>query len=62
MKTCPVCQRLYSDEEMIFCLADGTQLLERQTQRRSGRDVAIIASDRTCSDSTCSHDACATDR
>jgi hypothetical protein len=27
MKTCPVCQRLYSDEEMIFCLADGTQLL-----------------------------------
>ena len=27
MKTCPVCQRPYSDEEMIFCLADGTQLL-----------------------------------
>ena len=27
MKTCPDCKRLYSDEEMIFCLADGTQLL-----------------------------------
>ena len=27
MKTCPVCQRLYSDEQMIFCLADGAQLL-----------------------------------
>jgi hypothetical protein len=27
MKTCPACKRLYSDEEMIFCLADGTQLL-----------------------------------
>jgi len=27
MKTCPVCQRMYSDEQMIFCLADGAQLL-----------------------------------
>jgi hypothetical protein len=27
MKTCPVCQRPYADETLIFCLADGTQLV-----------------------------------
>ncbi|HEV8367124.1 MAG TPA: hypothetical protein VGQ39_04155 [Pyrinomonadaceae bacterium] len=27
MKTCPVCQRPYVDETMIFCLADGAQLI-----------------------------------
>lgn len=27
MKTCPVCQRPYADETMVFCLADGTQLI-----------------------------------
>jgi hypothetical protein len=27
MKTCPVCQRPYADETMIYCLADGTQLV-----------------------------------
>ena len=27
MKTCPVCQRPYADETMIFCLADGAQLV-----------------------------------
>jgi len=26
MKTCTTCQRVYSDETMIFCLADGTEL------------------------------------
>src|ERR1041384_2812027 len=26
MKTCPVCQRPYADETMLFCLADGAQL------------------------------------
>ena len=26
MKTCPACQRVYSDETIIFCLADGTEL------------------------------------
>jgi len=26
MKTCPVCQRPYADETMMFCLADGAQL------------------------------------
>ena len=27
MKTCPVCQRPYADETMMFCLADGAQLV-----------------------------------
>ena len=27
MKTCPVCQRPYADETMVYCLADGTQLV-----------------------------------
>jgi hypothetical protein len=27
MKTCPVCHRPYADETLIFCLADGTKLI-----------------------------------
>jgi hypothetical protein len=27
MKTCPVCQRPYADETMMFCLADGAELV-----------------------------------
>jgi hypothetical protein len=27
MKTCPVCQRPYADETMVFCLADGAELV-----------------------------------
>ena len=27
MKTCPACQRLYSDDTLVFCLADGARLL-----------------------------------
>jgi|GEM_PF-2592105 len=29
MKTCPTCQRQYADEEMKFCLDDGSVLLEK---------------------------------
>ena len=57
MKTCPVCQRLYSDE-MIFVL----QTVPGCDVKRNVdlNNVAIITSYQTCSDSACSHDACAT--
>src|SRR5262245_16360407 len=28
MKTCPVCQRPYADDAMVYCLADGAELID----------------------------------
>ena len=45
MKTCPTCKAVYRDEEINFCLADGTTLIEKKgknTKRSHRNDVVAV--------------------
>lgn len=35
MKICPTCQTIYADESIIFCLNDGTTLVDRQNLQQT---------------------------
>lgn len=48
MKVCPTCDKVYKDEEINFCLADGTTLLKKKGPKQAKHSivndvVAIIA-------------------
>ena len=45
MKVCPTCNETYKDDDINFCLADGTTLLKKKggkAAKASRRDVAAL--------------------
>lgn len=42
MKQCPACNRTYTDDELLFCLEDGTKLMQASTGFGGGGDAPTL--------------------